>query len=159
MGLGPLHLLGDGSQAVGIQAVSLDAQAGPILDGGTTPSDGVVTLVTTGDSLGEPVFAGGNLYYGSGGKLMSLPAQGGVATVIATPPNGFYSPIVGTSGDQLYWDTGRQTCSDIVRSGLDGSGQTTLVHSLERPSRFALNSTHLFILTASNQSQILRVPR
>ena len=144
--------------AQGLQAVSLDAQAGTLIDGGTaTGSDGVVTLLTTDRLLDAPVFAGGNLYYGSAAKVMSLPAQGGVPTVLATPPNGLYPPIVATSGTQLYWDTGRQTCSDIVRAGLDGSGQTTIVHSLERPSLFALNSTHLFILTGSNQ--ILRVPR
>jgi hypothetical protein len=40
---------------------------------------------------------------------------------------------------------------------MDGSGQTTIVHAMQTPTRFALNATHLFILTAGNQ--ILRVPR
>jgi hypothetical protein len=40
---------------------------------------------------------------------------------------------------------------------MDGSGQTTIVHAIQEPSSFALNATHLFIMTGSNQ--ILRVPR
>jgi hypothetical protein len=142
----------------GLLAISVDARANTPIDGGTGGgADGLVTLSTSDHLFSAPCFDSGNLYYGIGGKVMSLPAQGGSATVLATPPGAIYAPTIATAGGHLYWDTGHQTCSDIVRAAMDGSGQTTIVHSIELPRMFALNATHLFILTAS--SQILRVPR
>jgi hypothetical protein len=142
-------------------SISVDAQANSPVDGGADAGTGdLVTLATTTSQFVAPCFDRGNLYYGLGDKVMSMPAQGGSAAVLATLTGGSSMATMGTAGGHLYWapyPTYPQSCSSITRAAMDGSGQTTIVHAIQTPTRFALNATHLFILTAGNQ--ILRVPR
>jgi hypothetical protein len=142
-------------------SISVDAQASSPVDGGADAgTDDLVTLATTSSKFVAPCFDSGNLYYGLDDKVMSMPAQGGSAAVLATLAGVSSMATMATAGGHLYWapyPTYPQSCSSIIRAAMDGSGQTTIVHAMQTPTRFALNATHLFILTAGNQ--ILRVPR
>ena len=142
-------------------SISVDAQASPPIDGGTDGgANGLVTLATNNRGFSAPCYADGNLYYGDGDNLMKMPAAGGTAKVLVGLPAGSWLSTIATAGGQLYWATGATSpsyCSDIVRAAMDGSGQTTIVHAIEAPDSFALNATHLFILTRGGQ--ILRVTR
>jgi hypothetical protein len=81
----------------------------------------------------------------------------GKATALQTQYSAIGSSPIVAGGGHVYWASGNGDCPNIVRANTDGSAQTILVHTLQWPSAFATNSTHLFILTGSRQ--ILRVPR
>jgi hypothetical protein len=139
-------------------SISLDAQASPPVDGGTDGgTSGLVTLASNNAGISTPSFDGGYLFYIDGGNVMKMPAGGGTATAFQSQQSATPMGPIAAAGGQVYWATGSQTCNNIVRAATDGSGQTTIVHALEDPRRFALNATHLFIMTGSQQ--ILRVPR
>lgn len=137
-------------------SISVNAQAGSLVDGGT---DGLVTLATNNGGFSGPCFDGGNLYYMDSDKVMRMPAGGGTATVLATPQGGTTLAPIATSGGHLYWASASSdpNCSNITRAAMDGSAQVTIVHAIEAPWSFALNATHLFMMTGGKQ--ILRVPR
>jgi hypothetical protein len=161
----------DSLLSVSIQTpVSVGIDAGASVDGGAldggAPADAatlantVVTLVSNNRGFSAPCYADGNLYYGDGDNVMRMPAAGGPASVAIGLPAGTGLSTIETSGGALFWASGAPSpsyCSSVVRAAMDGSGQTTLVHSIQAVKRLALNATHLYILTRSNQ--ILRVPR
>jgi hypothetical protein len=139
-------------------SISLDAQASSSVDGGTDGgTSGLVTLASNNAGISGPAFDGGDLFYLDGGNVLKMPAGGGTATAFQSQQSATPMGPIAAGGGQVYWATGSQTCNNIVRAATDGSGQTTIVHALESPWKFALNATHLFIMTGSQQ--ILRVPR
>ena len=139
-------------------SISLDAQASSPVDGGTDGgTGGLVTLASNNAGISGPAFDGGYLFYIDGGNVMKMPAGGGTATAFQTQQSATPMGAIAAAGGNVYWVTGSQTCRNIMRAATDGSGQTTIVHALESPRKFALNATHLFIMTGSQQ--ILRVPR
>ena len=138
-------------------SISLDAQAIAPIDGGAAGgAGGLVTLASNNAGIRGPGFDGGNLFYVDGGNVMRMPADSGKATALQTQYSASGGSIT-AGGGHVYWTTGTQSCPNVVRAAGDGSGQTILVHSIESPRKFALNATHLFVMTGSKQ--ILRVPR
>jgi hypothetical protein len=140
--------------------ISVDAQAPVLLDGGVSSgldggADGLVTLASNNGGMSAFAVAGDTIYYCDDVNLTKMPVAGGTPTVLLTLPSGFTA--MATAGGHLYWANFSEPCADITRAAMDGSGQTTIVHAIQEPSSFALNATHLFIMTGSNQ--ILRVPR
>jgi len=115
----------------------------------------LVTLASNNAGISAFCVEGDTIYYCDDANLMKMPVAGGSPTVLVALSTGLSA--MATAGGHLYWATFAEPCADITRAAMDGSGQTTIVHAIEDPMSFALNSTHLFILTRSNQ--ILRVPR
>jgi hypothetical protein len=139
-------------------SIPLDAQASSPADGGTDGgTGGLQKLASNNVGISGPSYDGGYLYYLDGGNLMKMPAGGGTPSAFQTQQGPIPMGPIGVGGGHVYWITGNQTCPNIIRAAMDGSGQTAVVHAIEHPRRFALNATHLFILTGSQQ--ILRVPR
>lgn len=138
-------------------AIPLDAQVGSTDAGVDGGSGGLQTLASNNVGIGGPCYDGGYVYYLDGGNLMKMPAAGGAPTAFQTQQGPLAGGALGIGGGHIYWISGNQTCPNIMRAKMDGSGQTVLVHSLQDPRRFAVNATHLFILTGSKQ--ILRVAR
>lgn len=154
---------------VPITATAPPADAGtPVIDGGSAsvPPGAEDVVVTDNYDTQGVVSDATSLYWDQDNMVMKAPQGAGVTSAALTtlPDHSgdfgssdttYVGSVVVDSG-MLYWSS-ELTCSDVVKSATDGSGQATIVHAVAFPSYLAVDATHVYFLAAG--TQILRAPR
>ena len=134
--------------------------------GGTVPAGAEDVSATDNYNTSGVVADASSLYWDEGNQVMKAPqAAGATKTGLDRLPDyatGFmgststtYVGSVVVASGSLYWNSDLK-CGDIFKASSDGSGKTTLVHTVLGNSFLTVDATHVYFWVGR---QILRAPR